>query len=37
MADRIKQTAKDELVAAQQLATDSLKSGAYLYPLKVPK
>ena len=37
MADRVKETAKDEALRVRQLAEDGVKSGAYIYPLKVSK
>lgn len=35
MAARVKETAKDEALQVRKLAEDGLKSGAYIYPLKV--
>lgn len=35
MADRVKQTAEDELKRVQALAKEAAVSGAYLYPLRV--
>lgn len=37
MADRVKDTAKEEAEKLKQLTTDAAKSGAYIYPLKVPQ
>ncbi|GAB7359564.1 hypothetical protein MBLNU230_g6752t1 [Neophaeotheca triangularis] len=34
MADRVKDTAKEEAEKLKQLTTDAAKSGAYIYPLK---
>jgi hypothetical protein len=35
MAARVKETAKEEALQVRQLAEDGLKSGAYIYPIKV--
>jgi len=35
MAARVKETAKEEALHVRQLAEDGVKSGAYIYPLKV--
>lgn len=35
MADKIKETAKQEISATAKQASDAAKSGAYLYPLQV--
>jgi hypothetical protein len=37
MAARVKETAKEEALQVRQLAEDGLKSGAYIYPIKVSK
>lgn len=35
MSARVKETAKEEAQHVRQLANDGLKSGAYIYPIKV--
>jgi len=35
MAARVKETAKEEALQVRQLAEDGLRSGAYIYPVKV--
>ena len=35
MSARVKETAKEEVLHVRKLAEDGVKSGAYLYPLKV--
>jgi hypothetical protein len=35
MAARVKETAKEEALHVRQLAEDGVKSGAYIYPIKV--
>jgi hypothetical protein len=35
MAARVKETAKEEALHVRQLAEDGVKSGAYVYPIKV--
>lgn len=35
LTDKVKQTAKDETDRVSGLAQDTVKSGAYLYPIKV--
>lgn len=35
MSARVKETAKEEAQHVRQLANDGLKSGAYMYPIKV--
>lgn len=35
MADKVKETAKEEALRVRQLAEDGVKSGAYVYPIKV--
>lgn len=37
MSERVKEVAKEELEQAKVLASDAVRSGAYLYPLKVSK
>lgn len=34
MADRIKQTAQEELLAARDIAKAGVVSGSYVYPIK---
>lgn len=36
MKDRVVETAKEDADRVKQLTTDAAKSGAYLYPFKVP-
>jgi len=35
MSARVKETAKEEALHVRKLAEDGVKSGAYIYPLKV--
>lgn len=35
MAARVKETAKEEAIQVRQLAEDGIRSGAYIYPVKV--
>ena len=35
MADNIKKTAKEEASRVQQIANEGVRSGAYIYPIKV--
>ena len=35
MSARVKETAKEEALHVRQLAEDGVKSGAYIYPIKV--
>jgi hypothetical protein len=35
MAARVKETAKEEAIQVRKLAEDGLRSGAYIYPVKV--
>lgn len=35
MAARVKETAKEEALNIRHLAEDGVKSGAYVYPIKV--
>lgn len=37
MADKVKETAKEEALRVRQLAEDGVKSGAYVYPIKVSR
>jgi hypothetical protein len=35
MSAKVKETAKEEVQNVRKLANDGLKSGAYMYPIKV--